>query len=309
MRRRVVEIHLADKRVLRIVKVPALGLNHPPGSARVFFPPFGHNVVIGLDFEQALEDQRKALSGRLFEGQYPHEIVVNAEVPSVAFQVGFTEVVIEKGVVFKPSSLDLLGGKVQGLLENAEGLLFVEQTDRQEIVDLENEALDLLEQARLALSDLAVEEADLFATREMRAEFTESFGGPFRNIQEGTSEGPCIAEALAQNYVVDRKRKKCVCFGRKESDAILDGGVNDGFTIELVRDRFVVPFEEILVDAIVVVEQLECRFEALCQAVERVSGQTFVIDPTNLKDDAQVSGFGKENMRIDKAVQVHLFVE
>jgi len=82
----------------------------------------------------------------------------------VAFQVGFTEVVIEKGVVFKPSSLDLLGGKVEGLLENAEGLLFVEQTDRQEIVDLENEALDLLEQARLALSDLAVEEGDLFST-------------------------------------------------------------------------------------------------------------------------------------------------
>src|SRR6266403_3365135 len=143
----------------------------------------------------------------------------------------------------------------------------------------------------------------------MCAQFTESFGGPFRNFKDGAPERPCVAEALAQNYVVDRKRKKCVCFGRKESDAILDGGVNDGFAIELVRDRFVVPFEEVLVDAVVVVEQLECRFEALCQAVERVPIQALVIDAPNLKDDAQVSGLGKENMRIDKAVQVHLFVE
>src|SRR6266699_3216461 len=143
----------------------------------------------------------------------------------------------------------------------------------------------------------------------MCAQFTESLGGPFRNIEESTSEGACIAEALAQNYVVDRKRKKCVCFGRKESDAILDGGVNDGFAVELVRDTLVVPFEEILVDAIVVVEQLECRFEALCQAVERVPIQALVIDAPDFKDDAQVSGLGKENMRIDKAEQVHLFVE
>src|SRR5205823_13389221 len=129
-----------------------------------------------------------------------------------------------------------------------------------------NEALDLLEQAYLALSDLPVEEGDLFSTREMRAEFTESFRGPFRNFKEGASECLCGAEALAQNYVVDRKRKKRFCFGRKESDTILDGGVNDGIAIELVRDTLVVPFEEVLVDAVVVVEQLERRFEALCQA-------------------------------------------
>jgi hypothetical protein len=163
MRRRVVKVHLADERVLRVVKVPALGLNHPSDFARIFFRPFGHNVVVGLDFEQALEDQRKALGRRLFKGQYPHEIVVEAEVPSMAFERGFAEVVIEKGVVFEPGRFDLLRGKVKGLLENAEGFLLVEQTDRQKIVDLENETFDLLEQGRLPLGDLAVEEEDLFS--------------------------------------------------------------------------------------------------------------------------------------------------
>src|SRR6266436_6321656 len=126
----------------------------------------------------------------------------------------------------------------------------------------------------------------------MRPEFTECFGGPFLDFQQRTSECASVAEALEQNYVVDRKRKKCVQFGRKESDAIFDGGIYDRIAIELVWDRFVVSLEEVLVDAIVVVEQLKCRFETLCQAVERVAIQALVVDPPNLKDDAKVSGLG-----------------
>ena len=82
----------------------------------------------------------------------------------MAFEMGFAKVVIEKGVVFEPSKVDLLWGKVEGLLENTEGFLFVEQTDGQKIADLENEALDLLKQTGLALGNLAVEEKDLFFT-------------------------------------------------------------------------------------------------------------------------------------------------
>src|SRR5216683_6689960 len=101
----------------------------------------------------------------------------------------------------------------------------------------------------------------------MRPEFTERFGRPFRNLEQRTSECASVPKALEQNYVVDRKRKKRVRFGRKESDAICDGGIYDRIAIELVRDRFVVSLEEILVDAVVVVEQLQRRFEAFCQAV------------------------------------------
>src|SRR5712692_4099404 len=96
----------------------------------------------------------------------------------------------------------------------------------------------------------------------MRPEFAERFGGTFLNFEERPSECASVPKALEQNYVVDRKRKKRVRFGGKESDAIFDGGIYDRIVIELVRDRFVVSLEEVLVDAVVVVEQLECRFEA-----------------------------------------------
>src|SRR5882762_3849064 len=98
----------------------------------------------------------------------------------------------------------------------------------------------------------------------MRPEFTERFGGPLRNFEQRTSECASVPEALEQDYVVDRKRKKRVGFGRKESDAIFDGGIYDSIAIEPVRDRFVVSLEEVLIDAVVVVEQLECTFEAFC---------------------------------------------
>src|ERR1700730_15863829 len=98
----------------------------------------------------------------------------------------------------------------------------------------------------------------------MRPECTERCGGPFLNFEQRTSECASVPEALEQDYVVDRKRKERVRFSRKESDTILDGGIYDRIAIELVWDRFVVPFEEVLIDAVVVIEKLECRFEAFC---------------------------------------------
>src|SRR5258708_5611381 len=120
----------------------------------------------------------------------------------------------------------------------------------------------------------------------MRPEFTERFGGPFRNFEQRTSECASVAEALEQNYVVDRKRKKRVRFGRKESDAIFDGGIYDR-----------------------IAEELERRFEALCQAVKRVPIQALVVDAPNFKDDTEIPRLGEEGMGIDKPVKIHLFVE
>src|SRR6266481_1994964 len=143
----------------------------------------------------------------------------------------------------------------------------------------------------------------------MRAEVAEGFGGLVRKFEEGASERACVAEPFKQNDVVDRKRKKRVGFACKIRQTILDGCIYDRPVIELVRDILVVPLEEVLVDAVVFVEKLECRFEALCQAVESVSVQALVIDAPNFKDDTEIPRLGKEDMGIDKPVKIHLLVE
>jgi len=98
----------------------------------------------------------------------------------------------------------------------------------------------------------------------MRPEFTERFGGPFRNFEQRTSECVSVPEALGHNYVVDGKRKSVSDLAAKNPMRFLMAVSYDRIAIEFVRDRLVVPFEEVLIDAVVVVEQLECRFEAFC---------------------------------------------
>src|SRR5882724_11570140 len=50
----IVQIDLAHKRALGVVKVPALGLDVSACSAGFLFLPFGYNVVVGTDIEKAL---------------------------------------------------------------------------------------------------------------------------------------------------------------------------------------------------------------------------------------------------------------
>src|SRR6266404_744157 len=107
----------------------------------------------------------------------------------------------------------------------------------------------------------------------MRAEFAEGFGGVVRKFEEGAAERPCVTELFKQNDVIDRNREKCVGLACKIRQTILDGCIYDRSVIQLVGDILVVLLEEVLVDAVVVVEQLECRLETLCQAVERIAIQ------------------------------------
>src|ERR1700756_1647400 len=98
----------------------------------------------------------------------------------------------------------------------------------------------------------------------MRAEVAKGFGGVVRKFEEGVSERACVTKPFKQNDVIDRKRKKRVGFACKIRQTILDGCIYDRSVIELVGDILVVPLEEVLVDAIVFVEEFKCRFEAFC---------------------------------------------
>jgi len=61
---------------------------------------------------------------------------------------------------------------------------------------------------------------------------------------------------VVQHHVIDRQRKERVGLACQVGDAILDRGVYDGVSVELVGDGLVVAFEEVLVEAVVFVEKL-----------------------------------------------------
>jgi len=58
------------------------------------------------------------------------------------------------------------------------------------------------------------------------------------------------------------KRIQPLGFLGEVTNAILDSRVDDGVCILLVRNWLVVSLEEVLVDAKVLVEELQCRFQA-----------------------------------------------
>ena len=87
-------------------------------------------MVVRFDFEQALEDERKALRGRLLERQNLDVVVVHAQVAAMAFEVRFREVVIKKRVVLEPGRVELLRIEVERALQDRKGFLLGRESAR-----------------------------------------------------------------------------------------------------------------------------------------------------------------------------------
>ncbi len=151
----------------------ALGLDDPAHLAGIFLFPFRDDVIVGFHFEQAFEDERKALGGRLLERQNLDVVVVHAQMPAMAFDGRFGKVVVEEGVVLEFGEFEFVGMEVERSLENAEGFLFVEHPNSEEVADLEDEAAGLLKQRRLGVADVLPKNDDLLLTRKMRPQIGE----------------------------------------------------------------------------------------------------------------------------------------
>src|SRR6202041_1284709 len=114
--------------------------------------------------------------------------------------------------------------------------------------------------------------------------------------------GECVPQldgslsALVGDDEVDRQGKKIVGLALQISNASLDRQIDDRIVVDLVGDRLVVAFEEGLIDAVVFVEKLERRFQALSEAINRSSVEAFVVYASDLKDDAALAAFGQKDV-------------
>ena len=85
--------------------------------------------------------------------------------------------------------------------------------------------------------------------------------------------------------------------------------IDDGAAVDLVWNAGVVPFEEILVDAVVLIEQAECGFQPLGKRVNRRTVEALIIYATNFEDYAKFSALGEKNAVAQEAIEVDLSVE
>src|ERR1700677_908632 len=153
----------------------AFGLNDAAHPAGIFLFPFRDDVIVRFYFEQSFEDEWKALGGRFLERQNLDVVIIHAQMPAMAFERGFGEVVIEKGVVLELGEIEFIGMEIERSLEHAEGFLFIEHSQRKEVTDLEDEAASFLKQRRLGARDVPSKSEDLLLTGKIRPQIGNGF--------------------------------------------------------------------------------------------------------------------------------------
>src|SRR3984885_4636630 len=124
--------------------------------------------------------------------------------PAMAFDVGFRQVVVEEGVVFEVCQRELRGIEVEHSLENAKGFVLCEQPDRNEIADLQDEALRLLDEHPLGFVDLLPEGENLFPGGELLNQFAECLPRVFRKHRECPGEFVRSLKSSVEHDVINR---------------------------------------------------------------------------------------------------------
>jgi hypothetical protein len=113
----------------------------------------------------------------------------------------------------------------------------------------------------------------------------------------------------AKNDQVNGERKKAFGFFLEIRDAIPDRRIDNGFAAERMRNGLMVALEQELIDAVVLIEHAQGRFQTLGQGVHSRSFQAFVIDTANFNNDTDLPRFRKEDMRSDKAKEIDHGIE
>src|SRR5260221_7093646 len=229
--------------------------------------------------------------------------------PAMTFDRRFGKVVIEKSVVLELGELELDGIEVERSLQNAEGILLVEHPDREKVADLQDEAPGFLKQRGLGISNVLPEGDNLLLGRKMRLQICEGLFRVLRKLRKGASEFMHGLKTLVQHDVIDRQGEERVGLAPEIRDAILNRGDYNWAAIELVRDGLVVALEEVLVDAVVFVEQFQSGFETFRESVKRSGVETLVVHTTHLEDDADLAGLCEKDIRPDEAIEIDLLAE
>src|SRR5579862_1028069 len=102
----------------------------------------------------------------------------------MAFDVGLRQIVIEERIVLELGELELVRVKVECFLENAEGFLFVENPNSDEIADLQYETLSFLYKDGLSFVDLLPEGENLSLGGELLGQFAEGLFWVFAQHRE-----------------------------------------------------------------------------------------------------------------------------
>src|SRR5437868_12426938 len=115
------------------------------------------------------------------------------------------------------------------------------------------EALDLPKESGFRSGDIPFVESNASGRRKAGPDLRQRFAWVFRELEDRAGEGAARRQGRAEHDVKDGKRKEVLRFLGEIGNAVADSGVDHWFSGEAVGDRLAIPFEEELIDAIVLV--------------------------------------------------------
>ena len=96
--------------------------------------PFGDDMEVGRDVEQALQEQWPRLAGKLLQREDADIVVVQAQVAAMRFQLRVADLPVEMTRIAQRRVVDLGGAEVDETAQYAKRLLRPWQLDRHEVV-------------------------------------------------------------------------------------------------------------------------------------------------------------------------------
>src|ERR1039458_3225984 len=108
---------------------------------------------------------------------------------------------------------------------------------------------------------------------------------------EGLPNASSGALRFIDDHVIDVDLIEAVGLGLKELSALLDSGIYQLVAVCLERDLWIVLFEEVLIDAVIGAEKLECGLQMLHGKGLSTLVEGFVVDSFNFQDCCHVAGF------------------
>src|ERR1700730_4666796 len=171
------------------------------------------------------------------------------------------------------------------------------------------DAATLLEYCGFASAQFAIENQHLFSGRKPGAQFAEGSQGIFGDVVQYTGDRSCVPYVFEEHDVINRQGKELARFAAKIFDTVEDGGINNRMFVKLERDPWVIAFEKILVDAVMLIEESQSRLEAFGEGVNGRALQAFIVEAVDFEDGPQVACLGQENLIAHESIEIALPIE
>ena len=192
--------------------------------------PLRDDVEVGGDLQQRVQHQGPRLCDGLFHRQHADEVIADAQVVALRFDIRVHHLIVEKLRMLR-AARDAPVVVVEQPAKESELSLLVEYLDLHEVGELPDECLYSLFQPRQVLLDLRPQERFHAAAGELSLQFADGAGGIMEEPGEGRAHAGLRPRSFKEDAIEDLDLVEVVALRFKELASLVDGRSNNRIVV------------------------------------------------------------------------------